>query len=196
MSKRKFGWIAGIEVAIFTVLQGSAVTLGLLVAPVVFITIRNSHKTDNPDDLAGQVFGNILHIWFWATLVCALILLATSIYTFVKVKPLSRLLIGRVVATGIITLLTLAFAYALFRIDAIQATLTQPIDSYPKNVNPRQEFDFLHNLSTDLISASLIVGTVWLVLSVLSVVKLSNNRQNIEQGAKTKTQSSVNKVAV
>lgn len=172
MSKKMFGWIAGIEISIFTLLQGSAVTLGLLVAPLVFITIKSR-------DLAGQVFGNILHVWFFVSLVCALILLATSVFTLIKVKPTSRLLVGRVVCTGLTTALILGFAYTLFRIDAIQATLTKPIDDYPANVDPRREFDLLHGISTDLISAALVVGLVWLILSVVATVKLSGPRESI-----------------
>jgi len=187
MSKKLLGWLGGIEVAIFTVLQGSAVTLGLLVAPVLFVTIRQSGATANPDDLAGKVFGNILHIWLWATLVCALILLATAIYTYAKIQPRRRLLLGRVLTMGLITALTLGFAYTLFRIDTIQAGLTKPIDAYPAGVGARGEFDFLHNLSTDLISASLLVGTVWLVLSVLAVV--SFYRQEVYHADTTNTVS-------
>jgi hypothetical protein len=176
MSKKLFGWLAGIEITIFTLLQGSAVTLGLLVAPIVFTTIRGNKLASSPNELAGQVFGNILHIWFWFSLICAVILLGTAAFTLRKIKPLSRLLLWRLVTNGIIVALLVAFGWTLFRLDAITAGLSKPIDDYPAGVNPRQEFDFLHALSTDLISIALLVGAAWLVLSVLATVKLSGTR--------------------
>ncbi len=164
MAKKWVGGLIGLEVLVFGLLEGSMVTLGLLVAPVVFKTITSR-------DLAGRVFGNILNVWVWPGLVCGLILLATSLLTLLKFKPFSRWLLARTVVLVIMTGLIGGFGLVLNRIDTIQNALTQPIENYPADTNPRLEFDTLHKLSTNLLSAALILGLVWLVFSVIVLVR-------------------------
>lgn len=165
MTNKLTGWVAGIEAMAFTLLEGSMVTLGLLVAPVLFKKVESR-------DLAGRIFGGILDRWFWVGLGCTLILLAGAILTVARVRPISRLLLARLVLAVIMTGLIVAFGLVLSRIDTIQAGLTKPIDEYPIDQNPRLEFDQLHQLSTNLLSTDLFVGLGWLVFSVLAFVKL------------------------
>ena len=146
------------------------VALGLLVPPPLFTKIGSK-------DLAGRIFGNILGNWLWLGLPCALLLAVTGIVTLVRLRPSSKLLIGRAAAPLVIAALIGVFAWVLGRTQTIQDSLTKPIDDYPADVNPRLEFDTLHKLSTNLISAALVVGLVWLVLSVISLLKFALTEQ-------------------
>lgn len=167
MRKKLIGWVVGVETLAFGLLEGSMVTLGLLVAPILFKKIESR-------DLAGRIFGGILERWFWVGLICTFILLTSAAFTFARVRPISRLLLARLVLAVVMSGLVVAFGFVLSRISTIQASLTKPIDEYPVDTNPRLEFDQLHQLSTNLLSTDLFIGLGWLVLSVLALVKLRN----------------------
>lgn len=159
MTRKLTGWLAGIEVLAFGLLEGSMVTLGLLVAPLLFKRITSR-------DLAGKVFGDILERWFWFGLGCALVLLVTAVVALLKVKPLSRLLMARLGVLVVMTGLISVFGWALSRINSLQASLTKPIEEYSTDVNPRLEIDQLHSLSTNLLSGALYLGLAWFGLSI------------------------------
>ncbi len=167
MDRRLFGVLAGVEVLVFGLLEGSMVTLGLVVAPALFKTVESR-------DLAGRAFGNILGVWFWVGLVCTLLLVVTGAVALIKVKPLNRWLLARLVVLLPMTGLIIGFGLVLSRINTIQASLTKPIEQYATDVNPRLEFDQLHKLSTNLLSFDLVLGLVWLLISIVALVRSGN----------------------
>jgi hypothetical protein len=189
MSKKLIGWLAGIEVLVFGLLEGSMVTLGLIVPIPLFKRITSR-------DLAGKIFGDILDRWFWVGLACVLVLLVTGVIALVRVRPLSRLLLGRVVALGLMTGLIGAFGWALNRITTLQAGLTKPIEEYPAEVNPRLEIDQLHGLSTNLLSAALVLGLVWFGFSLAAALKQWNNTQKLAVKEELKAEPSVSSIGV
>lgn len=173
MSKKLFGWIAGIEIMTFATFEGSALTLGWA-APVIFSQIPSK-------DQAGRVFGGILSVWFWIGLACTIILTATSLLVLTRIKPLSRLLLVRALTSVLMTVLVVIFGFLMARITTIQNSLTKPIDDYPTNTGVRLEFDNLHSLSTNIVSGAILLGFAWLILSVLSTVKLSDKQGEVVQ---------------
>lgn len=68
--------------------------------------------------------------------------------------------------SGLVT----GFGWILARMDTIRAGLTKPIEQYPLDVNPRLEFDQLHKLSTNVLTANLFLGLTWFVVSVVKAV--------------------------
>lgn len=172
MVRKIYGWLAGIEILAFSLLEGSMVSLGLLVAPNLFKTLASR-------DLAARVFGNILGTWFWFGLVLSLALLSSALFTLVIVKPLSRLLVARFVALLFLTGLLVAFGFVMNRMNNILTGLEKPIEQYSPDTNPRHEIDQLHSLSTNLLSLALIMGMVWLVVSIVAMVKRINNNSSL-----------------
>lgn len=168
MNKKLFGWLVGIDIMTFATFEGSALTLGWA-APVIFSTLPSK-------DQAGRVFGNILSVWFWIGLVCTIILTATSLLVLTRIKPLRRLLLVRAIICILMTVLVVIFGFLMARITTIQNSLTKPIDDYPANTGVRLEFDNLHSLSTNVVSAAIMLGFAWLIFSVLSAVKLSDSK--------------------
>ena len=164
MSRKLLGGLIGLEVLVFSLLEGSMVALGLLVPPPLFSKVGSK-------DLAGRIFGSILGNWLWLGLPCAIILAVTGIVTLARLKPFSRLLLARAAAPVVMAAVISVFAWVLGRTQTIQDSLTRPIDDYPTDVNPRLEFDTLHKLSTNLISVALFVGLAWLVISVIALLK-------------------------
>ncbi len=174
MNGKLWGWLVGLESLVFMLLEGSMFTLGILVAPQLFKTIESR-------DLAGRVFGNILGVWLWVGLACLLVLTATAVISLARTRPLSRLLLGRLLTTVVMLGLVGAFGLVLARINTIQAGLTAPIDTYPTDANPRLEFDQLHKLSTNLLSVALGLGLVWFGLSLTTYLKLKTTRSSPAQ---------------
>ncbi len=168
MSRKLWSWIVGLETLAFGLLEGSMVTLGLLVAPLLFKTIESR-------DTAGRLFGNILKNWLWLGVACSLTLVITALISLrarTESKPQRWFLIGRLLAAAIVLVLIGVFGGILFRMENIQNSLTGPIDSYPLDQNPRLEYDQLHKLSSNLLSAALFIALGWFGMTVMSVFRL------------------------
>ncbi len=165
MNEKLWAVAAGVEAFAFMLLEGSMFGLGLLVAPVLFKTIESR-------DLAGRVFGNILGLWVWFGLATSLVLVVTAGLTFARTRPLRRLLVARLAVSLVMLGLIGTFAGVLARLDTIQQSLNAPIETYPSNANPRLEFDSLHKLSTNLLTAALFLGLVWFGLSLAAFIRL------------------------
>ncbi len=180
MGKRWFGWVVGIEALAFTLLEGSMLTLGALVAPILFKNIKSA-------DQAGRIFGKILGAWFWVGLACTLLLLLTSLLTFLNNRTPRRLYLARFLVLLSMLGLIVAFGFVLNRIEAIQESLVKPIEEYPTGVVPRLEFDQLHKLSTNLLSLDLLLGLVWLSLSIFILAKLPRPSEKLKQLSSSET---------
>jgi hypothetical protein len=167
--KNSFGWLIGLEGLAFSMLAGSIVGVALLMPPSLF-------KMTGSRDLAGRIFGKVLESWLWLAFPCTTLLIITGLLTLLNLRPFSKLLAVRLALPVIVGILIGVFAAILFRISDIQNSLTKPIDDYPTNVNPRLELDTLHSLSTNLISVALLLMLVWLVISVVALVKFRLNR--------------------
>lgn len=163
MRSKVWSGLVGLEILAFTFVQGSMITLGLVVAPALFKTIASR-------DLAGRTFGQILGVWLWPGLVCLAILALSAAFTLWKLKPAGWLLWGRLVSVVLMLGLVIAFGVVLARLNTIQDGLTAPIETYPSDVNPRLEYDQLHKLSTNLLSGALGLGLVWFGLSLAVLV--------------------------
>lgn len=163
MRSKVWSGLVGLEILAFTFVQGSMITLGLVVAPALFKTIASR-------DLAGRTFGQILGVWLWPGLVCLAILALSAAFTLWKLKPVGWLLWGRLVSVVLMLGLVIAFGVVLARLNSIQDGLTAPIETYPSDVNPRLEYDQLHKLSTNLLSGALGLGLVWFGLSLAVLV--------------------------
>lgn len=168
MSKKVLGGLVAVEILAFSLLEGSMVTLGIIVAPQLFKTIGSR-------DLAGETFGNILGVWLWFGLGATLALVATGLVSLAlsRRKGPFRLLVARLVVLPIMIGLVGAFGFVLDKMDQLQATMTQPIETYPLNTGPRLEYDQLHKLSGNLLSAALVLGLVWFGLSLVALFKLA-----------------------
>ena len=154
----------------FMVFVGSAATLGLLVAPILF-------KSIDSRDLAGRVFGNILTAWVFVAAVCVVVLVITAAITARRVRQNRRLVLGRLLALVPAAVLLGIFGWVMSRINTIQSSLTQPIQNYPANQNPRLEFDQLHSVSTNLVSGAILFGLLWFGLSVVLLVRVAQPRR-------------------
>ncbi len=161
-------------------LEGGMVTLGALVAPILFKNIKSA-------DQAGRIFGKILGAWFWVGLACTVILLLSSLVTLINNKSGRRLYFARSFVLVPMLGLIIAFGLVLNRIEAIQSSLTKPIEEYALEANPRLEFDQLHKLSTNLLSINLFLGLGWLVLSAILAAGHRKTSQNLEKLASSET---------
>ena len=151
--------------ATFSLLEGSILTLGAIVAPQLFRRIPSRDK-------AGRIFGQILKTWFWLGLACLLVLLTTGILSLTREKTKGRLILGGRVAV-VVGMLGMAGAFrgVLDRMDKIRAGLTAPIETYAADFGPRQEFNRLHQRSTGLMKNLMGLGIVWLGLSLAFVAR-------------------------
>ncbi|HEX2916844.1 MAG TPA: DUF4149 domain-containing protein [Chloroflexia bacterium] len=164
MGTKSFAWLVGIEGLLFALLEGSMFTLGLIVGPGLFKVVTSR-------DLAGRAFGQMLQIWLWIGFGGIILLLVTAAITFLKVRPVSRLLLARLVLLMLSLALTGVFSWLVFRITDLQNSLTKPLDDYPADVNPRLEIDQVHKLSTNVLSGVVILVFAWFVLSVIAFTR-------------------------
>ena len=158
MGKKLAVWLGGLEILAFALLEGSMLTLGAMVAPALFRTISSR-------DLAGKTFGNILGIWLWFALGCAVVLLVGSFFDWRLARFKSRLLAVRLAGAGLMLGLLVVFGLILNRMQELQNALPKPLDEYAVTDGPRLDIDNLHKTSSNLLSAVLFFGLAWFVLS-------------------------------
>lgn len=170
MGKKLAVWLGGLEILAFALLEGSMLTLGAMVAPALFKTVASR-------DLAGKTFGNILGIWLWFALGCAVILLVCSFLDWRLSRFKSILLTIRLAGPVLMLVLLVAFGFVLGRMQELQNALPRPLDDYAVTDGPRIDIDVLHKTSTNLLTAVLFIGLAWFVLSAY-VYYRAGSKQN------------------
>ncbi|HEX2911589.1 MAG TPA: DUF4149 domain-containing protein [Chloroflexia bacterium] len=161
MKTKISGGLGRAEVLAFSLLEGSILTLGGVVAPVLFRRIPSR-------DQAGRIFGRILKNWFWLGLGCLLTLAVSGLNSlFQSKRPASTLLLGRLLVVFNMLGILGFFRLVLAKMDTIRASLNGPIENYPPESGPRSEFNRLHRLSTRLMQSVMGLGFAWLILSVI-----------------------------
>lgn len=161
MGKKWAVGLGGLEILAFALLEGSMLTLGAMVAPALFKTIGSR-------DLAGKTFGNILGIWLWFALGCAVILLVCSLLDWRFSRAKNILLQVRLAGPVIMLGLLVAFGLVLNRMQELQNSLPKPLDEYALTDGPRVDIDTLHKTSSNLLSVVLFIGLIWFVLSAMA----------------------------
>ena len=124
MNRKLLAGVITIEGLAFMLLEGSIITLGLIVAPRVFRTIESA-------DLAGRVFGSILGIWVWLGMACTFVLLASAIWTAWQTH-FNRFMLVRIAVLAVMSGIVIWFGTVVSQITTIQASLTKPIEQYTK----------------------------------------------------------------
>jgi hypothetical protein len=175
MGKKLAVGLGGLEILVFAILEGSMLTLGAMVAPALF-------KTIDSRDLAGKTFGNILGIWLWFALACAVILLVCSVVDWRFSRTKNLLLSIRAAGPVLMLGLLVAFGLVLNRMQELQNNLPKPLDDYAVTDGPRMDIDTLHKTSSNLLSAVLFIGLVWFVLSAIAYYQLNSKKDLPEQG--------------
>jgi hypothetical protein len=175
MGKKLAVGLGGLEILVFAILEGSMLTLGAMVAPALFKTIGSR-------DLAGKTFGNILGIWLWFALGCALILLVCSVVDWRFSRTKNLLLSIRVAGPVLMLGLLGGFGLVLNRMQELQNNLPKPLDDYAVTDGPRMDIDTLHKTSSNLLSAVLFIGLVWFVLSAIAYYQLNSKKAWPDQG--------------
>lgn len=169
MGKKLAVGLGGLQILAFALLEGSMLTLGAMVAPALFKTISSR-------DLAGKTFGNILGIWLWFAVGCAIILLVCNFFDWrlsrVKNLWLTVRLAGPVLMLGLLA----AFGFILGRMQELQNALPKPLDDYAVTDPPRLDIDNLHKMASNLLSAVLFIGLAWFVVSAVAYYKLNSSK--------------------
>ena len=179
MGRKLAVWLGSLEILAFALLEGSMLTLGAMVAPALF-------KTVSSRDLAGKTFGNILGIWIWFALGCAVILLVCSGLDWRLSRSKSVLLAIRPAGSALMLGLLVAFGFVLGRMQELQNALPKPLDDYAVTDGPRVDIDNLHKLSTNLLTAVLFIGLVWFVLSAYVYYRANSARKPVAGLAENK----------
>ena len=169
MGKKLAVWLGGFEILAFALLEGSMLTLGTMVAPALFKTIASR-------DLAGKTFGNILGIWLWFALGCAIILLVSSFLDWRLSRSKNMLLAVRLAGPVLMLGLLIAFGVVLSRMQELQNALPKPLDDYAVTDGPRMDIDTLHKTSSNLLTAVLFIGLAWFILSAFAYYRAGSNR--------------------
>lgn len=140
---------------------GGMTAAGLIVAPTTFAVLEAWNPTTGRV-LAGDVFGSVLARMSLVAYVAAfLMLVVLTVQRLLGPRPRSY---G--IRAGLIALMLALTMYsgliAAPRIDALQAGVDGPMNHLPANDARRIEFDYLHALSTSLVTATIVGGLVLL----------------------------------
>lgn len=179
MGRKLAVWLGSLEILAFTLLEGSMLTLGAMVAPALFKTVASR-------DLAGKTFGNILGIWLWFAVGCALILLVCSALDWRLSRVKSVWLAVRPVGPLLMLGLLVAFGFVLGRMQELQNALPKPLDDYAVTDQPRADIDNLHKLSTNLLQAVLFIGLAWFFVSAYAFYRANSTRKSAVEPAANK----------
>lgn len=166
MGKKLAVALGGLQILAFALLEGSMLTLGAMVAPALFKTIPSR-------DLAGKTFGNILGIWVWFAIGCAVVLLVCNIFDLRMSRVKNLWLTLRLLGPVLMLALLGGFTFVLVRMQELQNALPKPLDDYAVTDQPRLDIDNLHKLASNLLSAVLFIGLAWLVVSAIAYYRLN-----------------------
>lgn len=169
MGKKLAVWLGGVQILAFTILEGSMLTLGAMVAPALFRSIGSR-------DLAGKTFGNILSIWLWFALGCAAILLVCSFLDWRLARSKNLFLRLRLAGPPLMLGLLVGFGFILTRMQELQNALPKPLDEYALTDGPRRDIDVLHKTSSNMLSGVLLIGFIWFVLSAVTFYQLNSKK--------------------
>jgi uncharacterized BrkB/YihY/UPF0761 family membrane protein len=170
MGRKLAVWLCGLQILAFALLEGSMLTLGAMVAPALFKTVASR-------DVAGKTFGNILGIWLWFALGCAVIILICSVLDWRFSRSKNILLAVRSVAPALMLGLLVPFGFILNRMQELQYALPKPLDEYAITEGPRKDIDSLHKISTNLLQAVLFIGLAWFVLSAIAYYRAGSGKK-------------------
>ena len=173
MSKKLAVGLGSLQILAFALLEGSMLTLGAMVAPALFKTISSR-------DLAGKTFGNILGIWLWFALGCAIILLVCNFFDWRLSRVKNLWLTVRMAGPVLMLGLLVAFGFILGRMQELQNALPKPLDDYAVTDTPRLDIDNLHKMASNLLSAVLFIGLAWLVVSTVAYYTLNSGKAKVD----------------
>lgn len=173
MGKKLAVTLGSLQILAFALLEGSMLTLGAMVAPALFKTVASR-------DLAGKTFGNILGIWLWFALGCAVVLLVCNAFDWrlngVKNLWLTVRIAGPVLMLGLLAV----FGFVLGRMQELQNALPKPLDDYATTDGPRLDIDNLHKTATNLLTAVLFVGLAWFAVSAVAYYTLNSGKSRAQ----------------
>jgi hypothetical protein len=140
---------------------GGMIVLGAIVAPSIFGVLQ-LHNGTAGRVLAGATFGEILGKFYVLSYICGAIMLAAlTILKFAGASP--RLFVVRATFIGIMLACALyAGVPVQHEINGIQLGVSGAISNLPETDPRRVRFDFLHTLSTRLMTADIAIGLVLL----------------------------------
>jgi len=136
---------------------GGLISAGALVAPSVFGVLQAWNESEGRI-LAGQVFGEVLLRLTWLSYAMAVVMFVTlTLHRLLGARPLKYGV--RVGIMGVMLAMMLAMGfYIIPQVNAVQATVTGPVNALPDTDTRRIEFNRLHGISNILFSITAIGG--------------------------------------
>jgi Domain of unknown function (DUF4149) len=136
---------------------GGLISAGALVAPSVFGVLQAWNESEGRV-LAGQVFGEVLLRLTWLSYAMAVVMFVTlTLHRLLGARPLKYGV--RVGIMGVMLAMMLAMGfYIIPQVNAVQATVTGPVNALPDTDTRRIEFNRLHGISNILFSITAIGG--------------------------------------
>jgi uncharacterized membrane protein len=140
---------------------GGMVTLGAVVAPVVFKSVPSRLQ-------AGTIFGNVLHVFGWLQIALAALCLISLVAVRIAGGLANRGAALRIGAIVVMLLLVCVSQFYLAPEIVRERERLVGFDSIPPGTPPKARFDALHRRSVQVAGATLLIGVSVLGLSLAS----------------------------